>query len=290
MRVVVLGYGSIGRRHAQNLKKLGHEVIPLDVNYKLRFDADCALVCTPTQYHIDHAVEYITKGIPTFIEKPLTYCIEELQQLADIIKSFKTLTMVGCNLRFHPAILKAKTLAGTKKVIYARAETGYYLPFWRQGDYRNYYSATEYGGIVLDAIHEPDYLYWLFGDIKDLKITCDKVSDLEIKKEDIAEISMMFEGGVSASVHCDYLMKNYHRKLDLYMPHEVISFKIQPTNLMYKKELEYFINCVREKKEPMNNVKEASYLLQKILEGSGYNPSTTYVNKTTSKDTEKNRQ
>ena len=273
MKIVILGFGSIGKRHAQNLKKLGNEVIPLDINYKLRFDVDCALICTPTQYHIEHAIEYITRGIPTFIEKPLTYSIEEIERIRQVMKSYSTLTMVGCNLRFHPSILKAKAIANTKKVIFARAETGYFLPFWRKTDYKQSYSASEYGGIILDAIHEPDYLYWMFGDIKYLKTVCDKVSTLEIKKEDIAETAMVFENGVVASVHCDYLMKNYHRILSLYMPHETITFKIMPTNIMYKKEIQYFLDCVEKKNQPMNGIGEASYVLEKILQGGSYNPN-----------------
>lgn len=252
-------------------------MIPIDLNYKLRFDVDCAFICTPTQFHVEHAIEYITRGIPVFIEKPLTYCLEELERIEKVVERENALTMVGCNFRFHPSIRKAKTLADTKKVIFARAEAGYYLPFWRKTDYKLSYSASEYGGIILDSIHEPDYLYWLFGDIKDLKVVCDKVSDLEIKKEDIAEIGIIFNCGVAGSVHCNYLLKNYHKKLDLYMPHEVVSFKIQPTNIMYKKEVDYFLEYVVKKKQPMNGVKEAGYLLRKILEGRSDNTSKTNI-------------
>ena len=273
MKITIVGYGSIGKRHGENLKALGHEVIPVDINYKLRFDVDCAFICTPTQFHTDNAIEYIDRGIPTFIEKPLTYSLQELERIDEVVKTNpKVITMVGCNLRFHPSIIKAKTIANSTKVLFARAETGYYLPFWRQSDYKKSYSASEYGGIVIDAIHEPDYLYWLFGKFKHLKVVCDKVSDLEIQKEDIAEIGIIFESGVSASVHCDYLMKNYHRKLDLYLPHEVVSFKIQPTNIMYKKEVEAFIRCVESGTQSLNPVSEASYVLKTILEGRGDNP------------------
>ena len=246
------------------MQALGQEIIPIDLNYKLRFDVDCAFICTPTQFHVDNAIEYLDRGIPVFIEKPLTYCVEEIDRILKYVND-STISMVGCNLRFHPSIIRAKAIADTKKVIYARAETGYYLPFWRKGDYKQTYSASEYGGIIIDAIHEPDYLYWLFGNIKYIKTVCDKVSDLEIKKEDIAEMGIIFESGVSASVHCDYLMKNYHRKLDLYLPHETITFRIKPTNIMYKKEIEYYLDCVERKVKPINGIEEASYVLKKVL-------------------------
>jgi predicted dehydrogenase len=280
MKVVIVGLGSIGKRHTENLKGLGCEVVTTDIKDELKFDVDCAFICTPTQSHIDIAIEYLKRDIPVFIEKPLTWSLSELVKIEPYINK---ICMVGCNLRFHPSIIKAKTIAESKKVIFARAETGYYLPFWRQTDYKKSYSASEYGGIVLDAIHEPDYLYWLFGNFKHIKIVCDKVSDLEIKKEDIAEIGIIFESGVSASVHMDYLMKNYHRKLDLYLPHEVISFKIQPTNIMYKKEVEHFLRCVTEKKLPTNSLSEAIYVTQKILESRG-NYSSQVIKHPTSQE------
>jgi predicted dehydrogenase len=267
MRIVIIGLGSIGKRHYDNLKSLKHEVFTSDIGDKLRFDVECAFICSPTQNHVEHAIEYIRHGIPVFIEKPLTYCLGELERINEVVKKYKVPTMVGCNNRFHPSLLKAKVVADTGKVIFARAEAGYYLPFWRKTDYRKSYSASEYGGIVLDDIHSWDYLYWLFGKIKDLKVVCGKVSDLEIEKEDIAESSILFENGVAASVHCDYLLKNYHKELSLYLPHEVITYKIQPTNLMYKKEVEYFIDCLNKKIEPMNNVGEAAYVLEKIIKG-----------------------
>jgi len=271
MKAVITGLGSIGKRHYDNLKNLGVDVVATDIKDKLRFDVDCAFICTPTQLHIEQAIEYLKKDIPVFIEKPLTWCLEDLKNIESYQERF---AMVGCNLRFHPSIIKAKSIAESGKVLFARAETGYYLPFWRQGDYRQSYSASKYGGILIDAIHEPDYLYSFFGIIKDLKVVCNKSSELEIEKEDIAEIGIIFENGVSASVHCDYLMKNYHRKLDLYLPHEVVSFKIQPTNIMYKKEIEYFLRCVENNTMPINNIQEASYVLKKILEGRGDNPGT----------------
>jgi len=265
MKIAVVGFGSIGRRHAKNLTNMGHEVVPIDLKNPLTFDVDCAFICSPTQYHAEHAIEYISRDVPVFIEKPITHSLEDLEKLEKAIEAKPVISMVGCNLRFHPSLREAKSMVDRKRVIYARAEFGYYLPFWRKGDYTKSYSASKYGGIIIDDIHEVDYLFWLFGDFKDFKIVCDKVSDLEIEKEDIAEISMVFERGVSASVHCDYLMKNYHRELTLYFPHQSVKYDLFPTNLMYKKEIEYFLGCVRDGVEPMNNIKEAAYVLRKII-------------------------
>lgn len=279
MRIAVVGVGSIGKRHIENIEDLGHKVVPIDIGDKYQFDVDAAFICTPTQAHVTAAVEYIRKDVPLFIEKPITYSFEQLVILMNEYEKNPVLSMVGCNMRFHPALLRAKQVAESKKVICARAEFGYYLPFWRKGDYKKSYSASEYGGILLDDIHEVDYLTWLFGDIKHLNLVCGKVGDLDIVKEDIAEIGIMFKNGVSASVHCDYLMKNYHRTLDLHLPHEVITYKLMPTNLMYKKEVEYFLSCIKENKEPMNGIRNAAVVTAHILKGSGNNTGKAYFDK-----------
>jgi predicted dehydrogenase len=289
MRIFILGLGSIGKRHYDNLKALKHEVYTGDIGDNLKFDVDCAFICTPTQFHVQQALEYIRRGIPIFIEKPLSWSLEELDTIEDAIGKYKVLSMVGCNNRFHPSLLKAKTIADTGKVIFVRAEAGYFLPFWRKTDYRKSYSASEYGGIVLDDIHSYDYLYWLFGKFKSIKTVCGKVSDLEIKKEDIAETSILFESGVSGSIHCDYLMKNYHKELSLYLPHEVVTYKIQPTNLMYKKEVEYFISCLEQGVEPQNNIREACYVTRQVLQSCGGNPGSADINKVPRQDTQKSR-
>jgi hypothetical protein len=168
-------------------------------------------------------------------------------------------------MRFHPAVRDAKDLVQKHKAIFARAEYGYYLPFWRKGDYTKSYSAGQDGGIILDDIHEIDLLYFLFGKIIDLKTVYGKVSDLEIQQEDIAETSILFENGVSASVHQDYLCKNYHRKLIIHFAHERVEFDLPVTNLAYKKMIEYFLNCVQTKTQPMNSIGEAFYILTAVL-------------------------
>lgn len=185
--------------------------------------------------------------------------------------------MVGCNLRFHPTIQKAKKIVDKEKPLWVRAETGYYLPWWRKTDYRQSYSASEYGGVVIDAIHEPDYLYWFFDKIKIIKTVCDKVSDLQIRREDISETAIVFENGVVASVHCDYLMKKYHRKLYLYYPTKRYEFTIRPTNEMYFNEIKYFLNCLKTNTKPMNGVEEAGYVLEQVWSGCGNNTGTPYV-------------
>ena len=279
--------GSIGKRHSKNLTDIGHQVVPIDLGDKLQYDVDCAFICTPTQFHCEQAYEYLSRKIPTFIEKPLTHNYDELVGFIQSLASNNTISMVGCNMRFHPAIRDAKELVQKHKAIFARAEYGYYLPFWRKGDYTKSYSASEYGGIILDDIHELDYLYWLFGKIVDIKTVFGKVSDLQIKQEDIAETCMLFETGVTASIHQDYICKNYHRQLEIHFANERVKFELPVTNLAYKKHVEYFCNNVTNNTPCMNNIGEAFYVLSAMFHAkdSGNNTSSSNLDKTSTQDT-----
>src|SRR5438034_6395276 len=99
----------------------------------------------------------------------------------------------------------------------ARAQCGYYLPFWRPGtDYREGYGARQAtgGGIILDSIHEFDYLAWLLGRPREVFAYAGRVSSLEIDTEDNADVLLRFDYGAVANIHLDYLQRTYRRACD----------------------------------------------------------------------------
>jgi predicted dehydrogenase len=121
------------------------------------------------------------------------------------------------NLRFHPAILELKGLVdggelGT--VHFAQASFGYDLRLWHpDSDYRSSYSARAElgGGIVLDAIHELDYLRWLLGPVSSVSAEMAHVSDLDIDVEDLAVVALRFESGALGSVDLNFFEPAYRR-------------------------------------------------------------------------------
>ena len=264
MRVAVIGTGSIGKRHLANLASLRHEVAPADIGDPLPFDVQAAIICTPTELHIPLAQKYADHGIPTLIEKPLSHSTEGLDHL---LATAHPSTMVACNLRFHQAAQEAVHFAHRGRVLWARAEFGFWLPFWRgREDYRKSYSAGDAGGIVLDAIHEPDLLMCMFGTPLEISMVTHRSGRLEISQEDSAEISMRFNDGVTASVHIDYLSKSYHRQVTIATDRSTATFQLPAGNEMYVNELRHFLTAVEGGRTPMNSLKEAIGLLTRILD------------------------
>ena len=314
MKFLIAGCGSIGSRHLRNLLELGEkDIILYDINYerlkelnasfglKIFTDFDKALheapdvvfITGPTNLHIPLSLRAAKAGCHLFIEKPLSHTMAHVDDLIDIVEQKNLVTLVGCNMRFHPCLkfIKERLQDGVIGNIYSiDLEFGYYLPYWRpEQDYRENYAAKKElgGGIILDDIHELDLLTWLI----DSPVTAsasmhDKVSDLEIETEDIAFSIFKFENGVLGGIRSDYLQKSYSRRCKIVGERGSISWNWAKnkvifedgsgervlfdasnfdTNDMYVKEVEYFIDIIKRNEPTFNDIKFAKNVLKIAL-------------------------
>lgn len=315
MKFLVVGCGSIGERHITNLKSpLGKNVIACDITKErlkliekkygietyddiekaLDQQVSAVLVCTPTSTHIPIALSAANRGQHLFIEKPLSHTLDGIDQFIRIVKEKKIVTLVACNTRFFASMKFVKELVDNGsigKVLLARASCGFYLPYWHPWeDYRKGYTANKSlgGGIILDDIHEIDYLRWLLGEVKEVFCISDKISNLEMDTEDFAAILLKFESGTITEVHLDCLQHIYRRSCELigekgliiwdYIKESVRLFteggkKWQVfskdlrtgKNDMFIAEIKHFIDCIEGKDTSINNVIEAKRVLELAL-------------------------
>ncbi|MBM3702109.1 MAG: Gfo/Idh/MocA family oxidoreductase [Actinobacteria bacterium] len=314
MNFLVIGCGSIGQRHIKNLitmnyKVYGCEKDPLkaryvrekygievfsDLNKALKRIYEGAFICTPTNLHIPIAIKVAKKGINLFIEKPLSNSIKEIDKLSAIVNEKKLITFIGCNIRFFPSFKLVEELIKKNKigkVLSVKVECGFFLPYWHPyEDYRKGYSANRClgGGVIFDDVHEIDALYWLFGEVKEIFCFADKISNLDIDVEDIAEIFLKFKSGIIAQIHLDYLQHTYRRYYELigekgmiiwdYISQNVqlYSKKINQLQvfqeninisreIMFIDEIKHFTNCIESKENSINNITTAKKVLEIAL-------------------------
>ena len=236
MKVVIIGFGSIGQRHCKNLLEKSNAEIFLSTkhnikNFKnnkrihnlssleecLKNQPDIGLICNTSNLHVETAIKLAKNNCHLLIEKPLSNSLKNITRLLSLVEKNKIITLMGFNLRFHPCLIKIKQLLSKNKigrVIYVDAENGSYLPDWHPNeDYRKSYSSrkTLGGGAVLTCIHEIDYLRWLFGDVKEVSAISGKFSDLKIDSEDLASISLRFKNNIIAHVHLDFFQRPAER-------------------------------------------------------------------------------
>lgn len=231
MKVAVLGLGSAGRRHAANAIALGHAVVAFDPGDRRAPDgteragseeeaieaAAAVVVASPSSLHADQAIAALEAGKSVLVEKPLAASVEDAERVAAAADSSASVCAVAMNLRFHRGVLELKRLVDSGElgdVRLVRASFGYDLRLWRPGtDYRESYSARADlgGGIVLDAIHELDYLLWLFGPVASVSAETGRLSDLEIDVEDAALALLRFESGALGSVDLNFIEPAYRR-------------------------------------------------------------------------------
>lgn len=235
LRILVIGAGSIGKRHAQNCAALGAQVSVYDVlqdslkslckekGYSPVFDLDkslnkdlfdAALVCSPNHLHVPISLKVVASGLDIFIEKPLSHNYDNVDELINEVKKQHLVAMGGFNLRFEPGLQYLKENIDPDGVAFAQIESGSHMPTWRPGtDYRKTYSAHKSmgGGIILDDTHELDYACWLFGEPQKVSCTSGKFSDFEIDVEDTADFQFTYPDK-SVTIHSDYLQKRYCRR------------------------------------------------------------------------------
>ena len=190
-KVLIIGFGSIGKKHFSILRKKNH-IIKVITDQKIsdkiklkrskiqKFNPDYVVVASKTSKHFSD-LKYIEKNINkkiVLIEKPL---YENYKN----IKLKNNRYLVGYNLRFHPVIqfLKKEKL----KPYFVQSNCYSYLPDWRDNIHYSKSNTADKigGGVALELSHEIDYLIWMFGNFKKKNILNKKVSNLKINKDDI---------------------------------------------------------------------------------------------------------
>ena len=225
LKFLIVGFGSMGRRHFENLKQI--ESVEVSILTRRHLDLtdtkvyssleetspegfDAVFITNETALHIPTAIAFAERRCNLFIEKPLSNSLEGVDRLTSLISKYNLKVMIGCNMRFHPVVCLVKDFVQNSKIgriISARVEAGGYLPDWHPGrDYRDSYSASKEmgGGVILDLIHELDYAYWFFGEASKVFCFSGKRSNLQIETEDMAEILLDFRSSTLCEVHLDY--------------------------------------------------------------------------------------
>ena len=96
MKVVVVGYGSAGKRHVENLAKIPNVKIMIltknkiekrsskikifnSINECIKEKPDAVIISNETSNHISYAIKFANAGINLFVEKPLSNSLKNIK-------------------------------------------------------------------------------------------------------------------------------------------------------------------------------------------------------------------
>ncbi|MEK7585317.1 MAG: Gfo/Idh/MocA family oxidoreductase [Patescibacteria group bacterium] len=237
--IIVIGFGSIGKRHYLNLKQLGFNRIGVFDASEQAFVGEAgvsrvekltsnslaefkiAFICTPTNLHLKYALLAARAGCHLFIEKPLSHDLKGVNELIKLCRRKKLVNMVACNFRFNEGFKSLKRMVSSDELgqpLTARVVIGHDLSQSRPGvDYRNTYAASRVGGgVILDSgAHAVDYLIDLFGAAKKAHGFLGNISKLEIKSEDFAEVIIKHQAGVVTTLSLDYFSRPKRHRVEI---------------------------------------------------------------------------
>ena len=218
MRVLVIGAGSIGRRHAANLVTLGADAVLLpwretsagDVAARLP-DFDAAVIATATDIRLPLIAACGTVGVPFYCEKPLAFRTADLDAIAQAAAPVAARSAVGFMMRYH---------AGFRRLAEADLSTAFRFAFaighdvtqwranWRFSD--SYAARPEGGGVLLDLCHEIDMAACLLPGLS--LIATESLGHAAYPGVDMASHLTLRAGNAVGTVAMDYLAPSLIRR------------------------------------------------------------------------------
>ena len=192
-KIGILGMGSIGSRHAENLKKIGCEILPYDptgsicTHEEALDDSNAIVIASPISEHYIDLMDALATKKPVFCEKPIAHIGHA---------SFSNVAMVGYNLRFHPCVIAAKEWVDQIGTIFSAD--------FMCAQYNDKYKDH----VVLNWSHEIDLAHYLLGQPNYASIMPLGIYDREVGTHVSAKaIWAVQDKPALVTMHLDYLAR-----------------------------------------------------------------------------------
>ncbi len=229
--ILIIGSGSVGKRHARNLAALGCRISCYDpreertaelaeetsvvhsfsdLNNALNIkELDGVVVASPTAFHSEQTIKAIEHGLPVLLEKPSSKTLAETHQMLRCMNKTTGRVLLGYTWRWWKPLSRTKQLLDEGrigKILQVQFHMSAHLADWHPWEpYQDFFmSSTELGGgALLDESHWIDLMLWFFGKPLSLYGQVEKNSNLEIETDDNVDVILNYPDGLRITLHLD---------------------------------------------------------------------------------------
>jgi predicted dehydrogenase len=228
-RVVVVGMGSIGRRHARLLatrqdlrvelcdtderrladskKELGDPQVFRNFDDVLSSKPDIVVIATPHGFHADQSIRALQEGIHVLCEKPMSDDLEQAMRMMEVSQRARSVLNIGFHLHFHPGLIRLKQLIDEGQlgnIVHFHCRVGSYITLVNSS---SRYQSGLVGALLLDYAHQPDLIYWILGKKPEgIYMVGGKGGELELSSNpNFLTLVCDFDSELMATIHLNYL-------------------------------------------------------------------------------------
>lgn len=241
-KILILGAGSVGKRHAQNLleqgcrivfydprqdrcdeveKSFGNKVKAYSDYYKSYEEKSLegVVIASPTSFHVQQSSDALEKKIPVLLEKPVAITLGDALQLSEVSSNSNTPILLGYTWRWWEPLREIKAMLSDNKigvVRHVQMNLSAHLADWHPWEnYQDFFMANKElgGGALLDESHWIDLMLWFFGMPESIFGTVEKISDLEIDSDDNVDFIAFYQNGLRVVCHLDLYGRPHERSI-----------------------------------------------------------------------------
>lgn len=229
--ILIIGAGSVGKRHARNLASLGCRVSCTDPREDRRAEMagevalvagfadekqalaagsyDGVVIGSPPNMHVPQAIAALEAGLPVLLEKPAAPTAAAAKTLAAAVDKASAPLLMGYTWRWWPPLAGVRKRLADKEngdVLHVQFHMSAHLADWHPWEpYQEFFMSRRElgGGALLDESHWIDLMLWLFGVPAKVSGRIEKISPLEIDSDDNVDLAFVYESGPRVTMHLD---------------------------------------------------------------------------------------
>jgi len=239
LNIAIVGVGHIGSQHAKYASSFGNLTAVCDIKQDraktigslygctayFTLDElltrektlDLVAVCTPNGLHAEHTIKALKAGCNVLCEKPMATSVRDCERMIHAAEETNRRLFIVKQNRFNPPV------KAVKKVI-DEGRLGKILDvqvncFWNRNE--DYYTSSDWRGkLKLDGgtlftqySHFIDLLYWLVGDVEEVRAFTDNFLHKSIVEfEDTGVVVLRFCNGAVGTIN--FTIDSHHKNME----------------------------------------------------------------------------